>query len=97
MQFGEMVGHPFGLGAAVLNYDRQPELIIHVMRVAFKVLCWHFYDDACFLGLSRERGSGQRVYHDLQAALGTMLDPAKRQLMSCQICDPHVIYCSAFR
>ena len=56
VQFGEMNGHPFGVGAAVLNYNRQPEVVIHTMRKVLGVSAHLFYDDA--LILNRQRGKG---------------------------------------
>ena len=82
VQFGEMNGHPFGVGAAVLNYNRQPEVVIHTMRTVLGVCAHHFYDDALILGLNVEKGSAQQSYRALQDLLHTKLDRGKRQLMS---------------
>ena len=82
VQFGEMNGHPFGVGAAVLNYNRQLEVVIHTMRTVLGVCAHHFYDDAVVLGLNVEKGSVQQSYHALQDLLHTKLDKSKRQLMS---------------
>ena len=57
VQFGEMNVHPFGVGAAVLDYNRQPEVVIHTMRTVLGVCAHHFYDDALILGLNVEKGS----------------------------------------
>eukprot|EP00972_Heterocapsa_arctica_P018567 2743040-Heterocapsa_arctica.AAC.1 len=57
-----MWGHPFGVGSAVTNYNRRPELIVHTMRTYLAVLMVHFYDDALMLSLSLEKGSAQKSY-----------------------------------
>lgn len=54
------------------------------MRTLFAALAFNFYDDALLVGLSCERDSAQRVYHDLQRFMGTRLDPRKRQPMAPQ-------------
>ena len=82
VQFGEMNGHPFGFGAAVLGYNRQPEVVIHTMRTVLGVCAHQFYDDALNLGLNVEKGSAQQSYHALQDLLHAKLDRGKRQLMS---------------
>ena len=82
VHFGEKNGHPFGVGAAVLNYNRQPEVVIHTMRTVLGVCAHHFYDDALILGLNVEKGSAQQSYHALQDLLHTKLDKGKLQLMS---------------
>ena len=70
------------VGAAVLNYNRQPEVVIHTMRTVLGVCAHHFYDDDLILGLNVGKGSAQQSYHALQDLLHTKLDRGKRQLMS---------------
>jgi len=81
VQFATMWGHPFGVGSAVTNYNRRPELVVHVMRTWLAVLIMHFYDDALMLSLSLEKGSAQQAYHALLDITGTSLDASKRQRM----------------
>eukprot|EP00972_Heterocapsa_arctica_P010573 1552035-Heterocapsa_arctica.AAC.1 len=69
-----MWGHPFGVGSAVTNYNRRPELIVHTMRTHLAVLMVHFYDDALMLSLSFEKGSAQQSYRALLDITGNALD-----------------------
>ena len=41
IQFGPMWVHPFGVGSAVANYNRRPELVVHFMRTFSAVLMVH--------------------------------------------------------
>ena len=82
MRYHEMLGHPFGIGPAVTNYNRGAELSIHCTRLLFRVPCIHFYDDALMAGFDFEKGWGQYCYQQLQSLLGTALDSAKSQKMA---------------
>ena len=43
--FAISIGHLFGLAAAVVNFNRLPELLTAVCRRIGSVATWHFYDD----------------------------------------------------
>ena len=40
-----MIGHSFGLVSAVYNYNRRSALIDEILRKAFKLVSFNFYDD----------------------------------------------------
>ena len=40
-----MIGHSFGLVAAVYNYNRRSALITDILRRVFSVAAFNFYDD----------------------------------------------------
>lgn len=80
-----MLGHPFGIGAAVTNYNRGAEFATHVTRILWYVLMVHFYDDALIMGFSTERGWAQYCYRQFQGVLGTRLDSNKAQLMASRV------------
>ena len=82
MRYHEMLGHPFGIGPAVTNYNRGAELAMHCTRTLFRVPCIHFYDDALLPGFDFEKGWAQYCYQQLQALFGTALDSGKSQRMS---------------
>ena len=87
MRYHEMLGHPFGIGPAVTNYNRGAELAIHCTRTLFGVPCIHFYDDALLPGFDFEKGWSQYCYQQLQALIKTKLDSDKSQRMA-----PEFIY-----
>ena len=59
VRFVLMYGHPFGLGAAVHNYNRCPELQVAIMRQLAAILSFHFYDDNLIIDTSLGRNSSQ--------------------------------------
>ena len=46
VMYYEMIGHPFGIGAAATNYNRKVVFINHVARVFLALIVVHFYDDS---------------------------------------------------
>jgi hypothetical protein len=50
IQFGMMWGPPLGVGSAVTNYNRRPELIVHTMLMYLAVLMVHFIRSSCDAG-----------------------------------------------
>ena len=82
MQYHEILGHPFGVGAAVTNYNRGAVFATHVSRVLLSCMTVHYYDDALMLAYSTERGWAQGAYRKMQTLFGTALDAGKSQLMT---------------
>ena len=76
-----MYGLAFGLASAVLNYNRQPELLVEAMRCLLLCTCSHIYDDHLTLEPSTALGSGQASYVKLCGLLGICLDKDKHQEM----------------
>ena len=77
VRFLTLHGHAFGLAPAVLNYNRQPELLVAVMRCLLETSCLHFYDDHLTLEPSSAHGSGQWAYRELCKLLNVHLDEDK--------------------
>ena len=82
VRFLTLHGHAFGLAPAVLNYNRQPELLVAVMRCLLETSCLHFYDDHLTLEPSTAQGSGQWAYRELCELLNVHLDEDKHSPMS---------------
>ena len=82
VRFITLHGHAFGLAAAALNYNRQPELLVAVMRCLLETSCLHFYDDHLTLEPSTAQGSGQWAYRELCKLLNVHLDEDKHSPMS---------------
>ena len=76
-----MYGLAFGLASAVLNYNRQPELLVEAMRCLFLCACSHIYDDHLTLEPSTSQGSGQASYVKLCTLIGICLDKDKHKEM----------------
>jgi len=78
-RFGELDGLAFGLGAAVLEFNRVPEHVVAVARRWLALPVTHFYDDYRLIDLLASRGSADKFFDHLCAWLGWELDPGKHQ------------------
>ena len=81
----ELWGHPFGLSSAVLNYNRDSELHVALMRTILFTPCTHFYDDHLTVDPSFARGSGQSTHLDLCSLTGKCLHPDTHAAMSAHV------------
>ena len=79
-RFGELDGLAFGLGAAVLEFNRVPEHVCAVARRWLALPVTHFYDDFRTVDIAASAGSVDRYFADLCAWLGWQLDPSKHQV-----------------
>ena len=76
--------HPYGLGTAVLNFNRVPALTTAVARRAFGAAVTQYFDDSGVLGLQSGAGSAQEAVINVAAAMGIKLDAIKQQPMNVQ-------------
>ena len=60
-----LLGHNFGLGAAVVNFNRYPELVVVVARAVCFVAADHCYDDFLVLDLAAGRDSAARCIESI--------------------------------
>ena len=72
-----MYGHPFGLEAAVLNFNRRPTLVTAVSRRITACATSAFFDDFRVLDLLCYYGGGQRSLQVVMQILGVKPSPAK--------------------
>ena len=63
-------GHNFGLGAAVVNFNRYPELVVVVARAVCFVPADHYYDDFLVPDLASGRDSAARSIESIVLAFG---------------------------
>ncbi|CAE8627868.1 unnamed protein product [Polarella glacialis] len=71
--------HLFGFRAAVVNFNRVPELMIASARRLGAVPCWHFFDDSGTLNFQFEGGTGQSFLGGIFARAGLPVHPGKHQ------------------
>jgi len=81
-KFGILWGLAFGLGAAVLEFNRIPIFIVALARRYLAIPCFSFYDDFRLLDIAGSGGNADAVFSDLVAWIKWVLDPAKHQLPS---------------
>ena len=77
-----MIGHSFGLVAAVYNYNRRSALITDVLRRLFLVAAFNFYDDKYGFETKRTIDSAFGIAQSVHTWLGAKFDPKKLQLTS---------------
>ena len=85
--FFAMIGHSFGLVAAVYNYNRRSAAITDVLRRLFLVAAFNFYDDKYGFEPEATCSSAFEVAQKVHWWLGAQFDPKKLQL--CQ--DPTIL------
>ena len=78
--FAELDGLAFGLGAAVLEFNRCPEHVVAVARRWLAIPAIHFYDDYRLLDVEGSGNSADTQFAALSDYLGYFLDPGKHQL-----------------
>ena len=65
VRFVVLYGMAFGFGAAVLNYNRKPELLTAAARCLANCVCTHQYDDHLTADTTLGEGSAQQAYNQL--------------------------------
>ena len=86
IRYAIMRAHPFGLAAAVLNFNRLPALATAIIRQCTATAAAAYFDDTGVLDLACSRGSGQECVGVVYDILGAMLDAGKQQPMASQRC-----------
>ncbi|CAJ1417931.1 unnamed protein product [Effrenium voratum] len=76
--------HPFGLAAAVLNFNRVPALATAVSRRCLACAVTHYFDDSGIMDWATARGSAQECVESVYGVFGMTLDPHKQQPMASQ-------------
>jgi hypothetical protein len=74
--------HLFGFGAAVVNFNRIPELVVAIIRRCFPAAVWHFFDDFGILAPAGDT-KAQGILRAVLKALGYGASSAK----SIEMCD----------
>jgi len=85
--FFVMVGHSFGLVAAVYNYNRRSAAITDILRRVFFVAAFNFYDDKYGFEPRNTCSSAFEVAQKVHWWLGAQFDPKKLQMCS----DPTIL------
>ena len=78
--FFVMIGHSFGLVAAVYNYNRRSAAITDILRRLFFVAAFNFYDDKYGFEPEATCSSAFEVSQKVHWWLGAQFDPKKLQL-----------------
>ena len=87
VSFFIMIGHSFGLVAAVYNYNRRSAAITDILRRVFFVAAFNFYDDKYGFETEVTCSSAFEVAQKVHWWLGAKFDPKKLQL--CE--DPTIL------
>ena len=77
--FYELWGLAFGLGAAVLEFNRVPAQLVALARRWFALPVLNFYDDFKLTELAGTMGEGDVIFRNLCAWEGWWLDEKKHQ------------------
>ena len=78
--FYHMPGHPFGLIASVLNFNRLPHFICAVAQIFFVLAVDHYVDDYINVDLASAESSGQDALRLIHILLGLDIELDKRTL-----------------
>ena len=81
--FAVLRAHPYGLGSAVLNFNRARGLTSAVSRRCFGAAVTHYFDDSG-VDWASASGSAQEAVIEVHDAVGITLDANKRQPMGVQ-------------
>ena len=81
--YTEILGLPFGLSSAVLQFNRFTALLTAVKRRVMFLLASHYFDDSTQLGLASLAAHVKRQTLRLMSTLQVMVGHPKRQRMSC--------------
>ena len=87
ISFFVMIGHSFGLVAAVYNYNRRSAAITDILRRLFWVAAFNFYDDKYGFELETTCSSSFECAQKVHEWLGAKFDAKKLQLCS----DPTIL------
>ena len=77
-----MIGHSFGLVAAVYNYNRRSAAINDIFEVIFGMIAFNFYDDKYGFETCQTAPSARRVAETVHFVLGAQFEEKKLQLSS---------------
>ena len=80
ISFFVMIGHSFGLVAAVYNYNRRSAAITDILRRLFWVAAFNFYDDKYGFELETTCSSAFECSQKVHGWLGAKFDAKKLQL-----------------
>ena len=84
LRFARLKAHPYGLAAAVLNFNRVPAILTAASRRMLGVCTANYFDDSGILDFVCARGSGQSALLLLYDCAGLVLDPSKQNPMASQ-------------
>ena len=79
-----LLGMPFGMSSAVINFCRTPALHIAFLRRCLSIASAAFFDDTGIVDLRASARSAQLRVQFTFGAAGTKLDPEKSQTMATQ-------------
>ncbi|CAE7480102.1 unnamed protein product, partial [Symbiodinium sp. CCMP2456] len=79
-KFFVMIGHSFGLVAAVYNYNRRSAMIDDIFVKLFNMVAFNFYDDKCGFETDLTARSARTVAECVHFWLGALFDDKKLQL-----------------
>lgn len=83
-KFLQLLGHAFGLAAAVNNFNRKPALMVAASRRMLGLLCSSYFDDFTIIDFSASDGQGQKHMAELFAMYGAIMSPEKMMPMAKQ-------------
>jgi hypothetical protein len=75
-----MIGHSFGLVAAVYNYNRRSALVNEILQKVFKLVSFNFYDDKYGFETEHTIDSAMECAQLAHTWLGAKFDESKLQL-----------------
>ena len=75
-----MIGHSFGLVAAVYNYNRRSAFINDVLVKIFEMVAFNFYDDKYGFETAITAPSAKLAAEAVHFILGALFDEKKLQL-----------------
>ena len=81
--FLRLLGHAFGLAAAVQNFNRRPALLVAIARRTMGMAVASYFDDFGLIDFSGARGTGLDHLSLLIELFGAPQAPAKRMPMAC--------------
>ena len=84
VKYVHLRAHPFGLSAAVLNFNRVPCLSTAVVRRLAAVAACNYFDDFGVLDFVCARGSGVSFLREAHNLMGLVLDAVKQGPMATQ-------------
>ena len=84
LRFARLKAHPYGLSAAVINFNRVPAIMTTLVRLAAAVCAANYFDDSGLVDLSSARGSGQAWVNAAYGLAGLILDQVKEVPMASQ-------------
>ena len=80
LKFFVMVGHSFGLVAAVYNYNRRSAMVDEIMVKLFGMVSFNYYDDKYGFEFEETASSAKKVAEFVHTILGAQFEEKKLQL-----------------